>query len=97
MFSKKLGAGERPVFEELASLETTGYEQQRAKKIPGGERESHRWYRRERCYTAILRILRYRRKENNLIDDLSSHPEMIQLWRCRFQREATAAVDYVLQ
>ena len=70
-------------------------------KAQGGVRweegESHRWYGRERCYTAIVEILRWWKREGSLIGELSSDLEMMFLWRRRFQGEATAAVDYVQQ
>ena len=62
-----------------------------------GEGESHLWYGRKRCCTAIVGILRWWKREGSLIGELSSDLEMTFLWRRRFHEEATAAVDYVLQ
>ena len=62
-----------------------------------GEGESHRWYGRERCLTAIVGILRWWKREGSLIGELSSDLEMMFLWRRRFKGEATSAVDYVQQ
>ena len=97
MLSSKLGGEERAMFVEPNVLEMSGDEQQGVGGVRWGEGKSHRWYGRERCCTAIVGILRWWKSEGSLIDELSSDPEIMFLWRPRFQGEATAAVDDVQQ
>ena len=61
------------------------------------EGESHRCYGRDRCCTAIVRILWWWKRERSLIGELSSDLKVMFLWGRRFRGEATAAVGYVQQ
>ena len=78
-------------------LETSGDEQQGARRSPVGRRKEPPLVWQGEMLYRHRRILRWWNKERTLIGELSSDPEMMFLWRHRFQEETTAAVDYVQQ